>query len=140
MKLRRNRLLVELPAGATSDIAFILIVFFLVCASVQPDAGRHQTIPKSEEKKEKSEQSQNIEVALTRATAAINGEAGLPARFVPRLRGLLDGKTRPEDRVVVVKSAKDTPYAHWIRVSGWIEQAGGIVTLQIEEERTVQAP
>ena len=48
MKLRRNKLLAEPPAGASSDIAFILIVFFLVCASVQPEQGRPQEIPKTE--------------------------------------------------------------------------------------------
>ena len=35
MKLHSNKLLAEPPAGASSDIAFILIVFF-ACASVQP--------------------------------------------------------------------------------------------------------
>ncbi|MDG2214745.1 MAG: biopolymer transporter ExbD, partial [Verrucomicrobiota bacterium] len=48
MNLKRTKLLVEPPASATSDIAFILIVFFLVCASVEPDQGRAQTLPRSE--------------------------------------------------------------------------------------------
>ena len=42
-------LLVEAPQSAATDIAFILIIFFLVCASVQPDTGRDQLIPRSEE-------------------------------------------------------------------------------------------
>ena len=140
MKLRRNtKLLVEPPAVATGDIAFNLIVFFLVCASVAPDSGRKQSIPKSESKQEKTEQSENIEVALTRTTAAINGNP-VPARdFLPRLQSALRNKTRPEDRIVIVKSSKDTPYHHWIRVTGQIEQAGGIITLQMEEEQTVVA-
>jgi len=45
--LRKNNLLVEPPSSATGDIAFNLIVFFLVCASVQPDSGRHQTLPRA---------------------------------------------------------------------------------------------
>ena len=53
MKARRKKkLLVEPPASAMGDISFNLIVFFLVCASVQPDSGRKQTIPKSEKQKE----------------------------------------------------------------------------------------
>ena len=47
----------------------------------------------------------------------------------------LAGKTRKEDLMVVLKSNKDTPYQHWIRVTGLIEQAGGIVALQLEETR-----
>ena len=60
MKLKRTSLLVEPPASATSDIAFILIVFFLVCASVEPDKGRAQTLPRSEPEKEKEKQSLSL--------------------------------------------------------------------------------
>jgi hypothetical protein len=49
MKIRRrsSNLLIEPPSSATGDIAFNLIIFFLVCASVQPDSGRHQALPRS---------------------------------------------------------------------------------------------
>ena len=57
--------------------------------------------------------------------------------FQPRIQSELAEKQREEDRVVVVKSSKDTPYHQWIKVTDVIEQAGGIITLQIEEERTV---
>lgn len=142
MRIRRglSKLMVEPPSVATGDIAFNLIVFFLVCASVQPDSGRKQSIPKSETKQEKKEQSENIEVALTRTTVSINGSPIPTKQFLPRLKTMLRGKPKPEDKIVVVKSAKDTPYDHWIAVTGWIEEAGGVITLQLEEERTVSAP
>ena len=51
MKLsRKSKVISEPPSAATGDIAFNLIVFFLVCASVQPDSGRKQDIPRSESK------------------------------------------------------------------------------------------
>lgn len=141
MKLRRNtKLLVEPAAVATGDIAFNLIVFFLVCASVTPDSGRKQNIPRSESKQEKKEQSENLEVSLTRTAVSINGKPTPPADFPARIRAVLAPKQRQEDRIVVVKSTKDTPYDHWIKVTGWIEEAGGVVTLQMEEERTVVTP
>lgn len=122
---------------ATGDIAFNLVVFFLVCSSVQPDGGRKQTIPRSEAKEQQTEQSQNVEVSLTRTTASINGDPVRMEQFLPRLRALLRSKTKEEDRVVVVKSRGDVPYHRWILVTGAIEQAGGAITLQLEEERTV---
>ncbi len=141
MKIRRERkLLVEPPATATGDIAFNLIVFFLVCASVQPESGRKQDIPKSEPEKDKTQQSKNIEVQLTRTTAAINGTPVRLENFKARLGSLLKGKTRPQDKIVVVKSKPDTSYLHWIKVTGWIEEVGGVITLQLEEERTVMTP
>ena len=48
---RTSKLLVEPAAVATGDIAFNLIVFFLVCASTQPDSGRKQDLPRSEQTK-----------------------------------------------------------------------------------------
>ena len=75
MKLRRqNRLLAEPPSSATGDIAFNLIVFFLVCASVQPDSGRPQTLPSSETIKDQQQKSKNIEVQLTRTAVLLNGD------------------------------------------------------------------
>jgi biopolymer transport protein ExbD len=139
MRIRKaaSKLMVEPPSVATGDIAFNLIVFFLVCASVQPDSGRKQSIPKSETKEEKTQQSENIEVSLTRDAVQINGSPVRMNDFLPSLSRMLRNKPQPEDKVVVVKSRKDTPYRHWITVTGWIEEAGGIITLQLEEEQTV---
>jgi len=141
LKLRRSsRLLIETPASATGDIAFNLIVFFLVCASVQPDSGRRQAIPSSETVEEKSEQAENVEVMMTRTAVFINGDPTPLPELESRIRARLQGKTSPEEKVVVVKSKPDTPYKQWIDITTRIEDAGGIITLQIEEERTVQLP
>ena len=140
MRIRRTsgNLLIEPPSVATGDIAFNLIIFFLVCASVQPDSGRKQMLPRSEEQaKQQQQQTKNVEVMLTRTTAAINGDLVAPRDFTPRLKTLLAGRARPEDRVVVVKSRPETPYDFWIDVTAKIEEAGGTVTIQREEERTI---
>ena len=138
---RSTKLLVEPPSSATGDIAFNLIVFFLVCASIQPDSGRPQEIPRSEENQEQKEELQNVEVALTGNLNAIsiNGDTIRTGDLQPKLTVLLKGKQRPEDRIVVVKSKSDTPYHHWINVTATIEQVGGLVTIQREEEQTIQA-
>ena len=39
---------------------------------------------------------------------------------------------------MAVKSRKEVPYSHWMAVTGIIEDSGGIITLQLEEEQTVQ--
>ena len=65
MKLKRGKMLIDPPASASSDIAFILIIFFLVCAAVQPETGLAQILPKTEEKNQQRDQSKNIEVSIT---------------------------------------------------------------------------
>ena len=141
MKVRRStRLMAEPSSMTTGDIAFNLIIFFLVCASAAPDSGRRQNIPRSETAKQQEQKTEHIEVHLTRTTMAINGDAVLPRDALPRLKGLLAGKSRPEDRVVIVKSRPEVPYHHWIAATSMIEEAGGIITIQREEEREVLIP
>ena len=137
MKIRRrNKLLVESPASATSDIAFILIIFFLVCASVQPEDGQKQSLPKSEDQPEKKQQSENPEVAISRTSIILNGNPLKPQQFRTEIRKVLAQKKREVDKVVVVKSKPDTPYEIWIETAGYIKEAGGIITLRIEEQQT----
>ena len=140
MKRRRNtKLLIEPPASATGDIAFNLIVFFLVCAAIQPDSGRPQTIPRSEQNEQQSDD-KHIEVQLKRSSTLLNGDVIRDDQLVARLSSVLAGKPRPEDKVVVLKSDQDVEYQRWIQVTMMIEQAGGMLTIQREEERTVQVP
>jgi biopolymer transport protein ExbD len=138
VKLKRTSLLVEPPASATSDIAFILIVFFLVCASVEPDKGRAQTLPRSEPEKEKEKQSQTLEVELTRNAVIFNRDPMSPERFTETIKLKLADKTRDEDKIVAVKSRKEVAYSHWMDITGIIEDAGGVITLQLEETQTVK--
>ena len=137
---RRQKFLSEPPGVATGDIAFNLIVFFLVCASTQPDSGRKQTLPRSEQNAQVQEEQQNLEVKLTRSAVIINGEVSQPAQFESLITAKLRGKAKPEDRIVVVKSDKDVPYTKWIDFTSRIEDLGGVITLQLEEEREVAVP
>ena len=137
MKLPRRQLLIDPPAASSSDIAFILIIFFLVCASVQPETGMAQTLPRTEEKQDRKQQSKNLEVSITPSSIVLNGSPLNLDEFRRRLTAALQAKKRPEDKVVVVKSTPKTPYDHWIRVSQVIDDAGGVITLELESERTI---
>ncbi|MDP7495980.1 MAG: biopolymer transporter ExbD [Roseibacillus sp.] len=137
MKLPRRQLLIDPPAASSSDIAFILIIFFLVCASVQPETGMAQTLPRTEEKQDRKQQSKNLEVSITPSSIVLNGSPLNLDEFRRRLTAALQAKKRPEDKVVVVKSTPKTPYDHWIRVSQAIDDAGGVITLELESERTI---
>ena len=107
MKINRStKLMSEPPAVATGDIAFILIVFFLICISQATETGRRQEIPKSESKKDKKLQSKNITVSLGKSTVVINGNPIPKDKVLIQLVALLKNKTRQQDRVVVVKTGK----------------------------------
>lgn len=137
MKLKRGSMLIDPPGCSSSDIAFTLIIFFLVCAAVQPETGLPQVLPKTEAKTEKRDQSQNLEVSITPSSIVLNGSPLQLPEFARRIAGELKQKSREADRIVVVKSSPDTPYPTWVKVSQVINQAGGILTLELESRQTV---
>jgi biopolymer transport protein ExbD len=137
-KYRRQGVLVEPPAMLLVDISFNLLLFFVALASNDPTQGRRQDVPRGQQQQGATGPPSNFEVALTRTTVSINNQQVALDDVSARMRASLAGKTRTEDRIVVLRSSKDTPYALWVRVTGLIERAGGIVTLQLEEERSVQ--
>jgi biopolymer transport protein ExbD len=136
---RANKLLAEPASVATGDIAFNLIIFFLVCASTQPDTGRRQDLPRSEQAKQTRQDSKNLELAVTRSlsTVSLNGEPVKMEQLASRLRAALEGKRRPEERIVVLKSKSDVPYEHWINVSAIVQDVGASITIQREEIQTI---
>jgi biopolymer transport protein ExbD len=133
---RENKMIVEPPAAATGDIAFNLIVFFLVCASTQPDTGKEQSIPGSETVQQQTEQ-ENLEVRIKRTVLLFNGDPVKPELLPTLLRNKLALARTPEDRLVVVTYDNDAPWHRYINVSEAIDRAGGTVVLQTEEEREV---
>lgn len=137
MKLRRGKLLVDPPDCSSSDIAFTLIIFFLVSAGDHTETGMTQYLPKTEAKSEKRDQSQNLEVSITPTGIVLNGSPLQLPEFSQRIAAALQQKTREADRIVVVKSAPDTSYPTWVHVSQAIARAGGILTLELESESTI---
>src|SRR5437763_12614473 len=102
---RGNKMLRESPAILLTDLAFNLLIFFVVCASTEPETGRRQAVPSSSKEKAAQQQGeQNLEVSLTRSSAAINGETVALADFTAKMKDLLAGKTKQEQRLVVVKT------------------------------------
>lgn len=136
---RESKLMVEPAAVATGDIAFNLIVFFLVCASTQPSTGRKQDLPRSEQTKQADQKMNNIELTLTRTVSvvSVNGDPTPTPKLAGRMKQLFADKPKPEDRIVVIKCKPEVPYEHWIAVATTIQDLGGSITIQREEEQIV---
>ena len=127
--------------SARSGVAIPSIKFYqregLVSAGEHTETGMSQLLPKTEAKTEVREQSKNIEVSITPTSIVLNGSPLQLPEFAQRIAEALKLKTIEADRIVVVKSAPETPYPTWIGVSQAISQAGGILTLELESQRTI---
>jgi biopolymer transport protein ExbD len=122
-----------------TDLAFNLLIFFVVCASsAQEQKGKPQQVPSTQSETRPSDtKPQTVEVAMTRNSVSLNGaEVSIPV-LRAKVAELLANKAKPEDKIVELKSAKDTPYSQWMRVTGAIEEAGGVVTIQVDVEKDV---
>jgi biopolymer transport protein ExbD len=58
-----------------------LIVFFLVCASTQPDKGRKQDIPASQQNQQAEQKQEHTEILVTKTGIVLNGAAVRRQRF-----------------------------------------------------------
>jgi biopolymer transport protein ExbD len=121
-----------------TDMAFNLLIFFVVCASTEPDKGRAQQVPSASQEKQNEQRPQNVKVELTRMAVKVNGAEVALKDLKAEIEKLISGKTKTEEKMVVVSSEKTTTYAFWIAVTGQIEQAGGIIILQLEDVTEVQ--
>ena len=60
-------------------------------------------------------------------------------KYLQKVAGLLL-KIVKQLKHIIVKSKQDVPYHHWLLATSMIEDAGGIITIQREEERKVLIP
>ena len=124
-----------------TDLAFNLLIFFVVLASNEPETrGRPQQLPASKESKETEKKSDSTQITISRTTLKFNDTEVPIEELKSKVAGVIAGKSDPAERIVIVKNEGDTPYKTWIRVVGLIEQAGGIITLQLDEEKEVTVP
>ncbi|MFW5856287.1 MAG: ExbD/TolR family protein [Planctomycetota bacterium] len=133
-KRQRTRLL-DLDMGAFADIAFLLIIFFILTTAVATTQGTVMEIPAGQKSKEPTKEKQ-LSIHLTRQRI-LWGEKGAELTvdaLRTRLRNLDLPSRDEEDRVVILESKKDVPFETYFRVVTSINEAGGILAILETEE------
>ena len=122
------------PMDSISDIAFLLIIFFILATSIQRFAGFHAEIPAAERAQE-TEKTEKMPSVILRGGALMLNDKPVD---MPQLRaGLLALQlpSKPENqRVVVVETSGSVPYQTYFEVMSAISNAGGIVGILSEEK------
>jgi biopolymer transport protein ExbD len=131
---RRNRAMAALDVSAFADIAFLLIIFFILTTTFVRPAGAPLEIPAGAEDKKQSEK-KNLTVSLS-PTAIRYGEKG-EAVTLDELRARLLKRDLPRraeaDRIVILDSAPTVKYQAYYEVVMVINSTGGVLAL-IDEE------
>ncbi len=121
-----------------TDLAFNLLIFFVVCAATGSDKGRPQPFasPKDDKKNlPDPKHAQTHEVYIDRTSVKLDGTEIPETELKTKLASFLTGKTADQDRLVEFESSPDTPYERWVKFATVIEKANGIIILRLSRSK-----
>jgi biopolymer transport protein ExbD len=139
-RLRKKKELdVEVDVGAFADIAFLLIIFFILTTSLTKTTGQQVEIPSAQTPPEKQVDEKTPTINLL-ADSILFGEdeesmedIGLEELETILLAKELD-KAEETKRMVVLEVAEDVIYDRYFKVVTLISRAGGIVAMVEDSE------
>ncbi len=119
---RRNKSNPEIPTSSMADIAFLLIVFFLVTTTMNQDKGIGMQLPPAGENKKI--QKKNICNVWVNASGDILINLEQEIRLT-QLRADIERRLGENDKLIVsLKADEETPYTDFIDVLDEIKLSG----------------
>lgn len=136
MKLRPRVVVSEIPTSSMADVAFLLIVFFLISMTFAVTRGLDMALPREDDEPRLIETQEAIHVEVAGGGwLRVDGEtlrlAGLLTHLEPKLQ-LEPGKP------VIVEAADGTPYGPMVDVLDELRQ--GRARLGLAEEINIALP
>jgi biopolymer transport protein ExbD len=136
---KREKAEAEIDVGAFADIAFLLIIFFILTTSISRMTGQEVTLPQAQtpQNKQVDDRTPTVNVLEDKILFGESEEKmdeitleGLRAELVQ-----LDLHTAEETRrMIVLEVAEDVEYDRFFKVVTLIADMGGIVALVEDEE------
>ena len=123
----------EIPTGSFSDIAFLLIIYFLVATTLV----KVKTIAADLPSGEKASQSQPDKTPIVnlRGTDIFFNEKKISVDLLnERLEGMKLGEKDPSKRVIMLESTNGTPYENYFQVLAAISANQGVVAI-VEDDK-----
>lgn len=132
MKIERKRLNVEVPSTAMGDIAFNLLIFFVILARAQDDSHLKWT-PAQTPKVQAAGYSRASIVIDTSNKLHLNGREIRESQLASAVGDLLKG-AGPGERTVLLKVHKEATANRFEPVIEAISEAGGELVHILEEK------
>ncbi len=123
----------EIPVGSFSDIAFLLIVYFLVATTLVKVKGVPVDMPSGQESSSKSE-NKTPTVMLKGAEIYFKDKVITYDELVEKLVALKLDEAEGEAKVIMLESNDETTYQSYYKVMATISDKGGIIALVEAEE------
>lgn len=123
----------EVPTGSFSDIAFLLIIYFLVATVLVKVKSITADLP-SGEKSSQSQSAKTPTVSLKDSLIMFNDRKVDLPELNDRLAALDLFEKEGDKKVILLESSKGTPYENYFQALAAISANGGVVAL-VEEDK-----
>lgn len=122
------------PVDSVADVAFLLIIYFIIVTTLTQTQGWVQDMP-SGEQSESDSLDKTPTVSVHDGTIRFNDDVVELADLRMRLDGLkLTEVEDPDKRVVLVSTTGRTNYQRYFEVTSMISATGGVIGFLEEEE------
>jgi biopolymer transport protein ExbD len=132
-KHRRQRRESEVPVSAFSDIAFLLIIFFILATTLVQVSGVVTEIP-SGEQAETQQENETPTVKLAGDRVLLNEKDMDMRELRRRLAKMKLYQKSGDDKVVLLQATGNVTYQNYFDVMASISAAGGVTAILQEEE------
>lgn len=132
-KRDKKRRIGTIPVDSFSDIAFLLIIYFMVATTLVKVKSIAADLPTGQKKAEAQIDKTPV-VNLRGEEIYFSDKKVTLADLEARLAALNLSQKPAEDRVIMLESAKETPYQTYFQALAAISAHGGVVALVSDEE------
>ena len=123
----------EIPVGSFSDIAFLLIIYFLVATTLIKVKSVSADMPAGEVNNESQQSDETPVINLVGNEIRFKDKKVSLEGLNQRLAALKLDEKEGDKKVIMLESSRDTPYDLYFKALAAISSNGGIVAL-VEEE------
>ena len=131
-KKRKKRAIPEIPVNSFADVAFLLIIFFIIATTLDRMTGATAELPSG---KTGQQQDKTPTVQLHYDKIMFQDRDVTVPELRKKLAELKLGERDGEDKVVAFEATGDVEYQNYYDVMCTISKAGGIIAIVKEDEK-----
>ncbi len=132
-KRRKARGIPDIPVSSFSDIAFLLIIFFILTTTLTKEKGFTTDFPSGQVSAQSAKK--NPTVAVTGTEIRLNDQPVSHEQLTEKLQALkLGEKEKEEERLVILETEGSLSYQRYYGVMATIAQASGVVAVVKESK------
>ncbi len=135
LSLRQRKRESAIPTDSLSDIAFLLIIFFILTTSIRRLTGFNTDMPSAQKSQAQQQQTEKTPtVALVGGALKWDGQAIDAEGLRQKLVALNLPAKKEGERIVILETSGKVPYQQYYEALAIISGAGGVVGILTEEE------